>query len=310
MESKFKIISPKPFQKVDVKFVLSGLVPKPWLLTEFGIDNRVFLDFIDINCLAFWCSSADVIEQKLFFGIKKRFKFETIVHFDQISASYIKTSQGRITIKISGQNKQQFFLPIIIKNTNPNFKVDPIIEKRHKQIGNLIRQYLDDIEEFNKAMKKISDRRSQKSGVNQDDEWNYRHVQDWELLGHIFEISNKAEYFSAKYPYAEEDQEEKQLEEKYRDAIEWRGSMLRGIAGCMNGFEFRVFSNDHGNHFHIIHREKGINARFSFPDIQLINYKQAINSISSKEIKNINLFFQNAENFNKLEKEFIRCKRN
>ena len=67
-----------------------------------------------------------------------------------------------------------------------------------------------------------------------------------------------------------------------------------------------IYSNDHDRHFHVIHKEKGINARFSFPEIELINYKNTRTSINSKEKKAITNFFKDQTNFNKLEKEFQR----
>ena len=97
-----------------------------------------------------------------------------------------------------------------------------------------------------------------------------------------------------------------EMSTKYKKAIEWRGPLLGGAVGIMNGFEFRVYSHDHDKHFHVIHKGKRINARFSFPKIELINYKNSKNSIGSKEISRIVEFFKNTNNFKKLEAEFQR----
>lgn len=78
----------------------------------------------------------------------------------------------------------------------------------------------------------------------------------------------------------------------------------KGMVARMNGFRFVVYSDDHGKHFHIIHRERGIDARFSFPNIKLIDYKQDRNTISSKEENNIRVFFENPIYFAKLKKDF------
>jgi hypothetical protein len=54
-----------------------------------------------------------------------------------------------------------------------------------------------------------------------------------------------------------------------------------------NGVSVVVHSNDHDTHFHIKHRERGINATFSFPIIALIEYRNSRNTFSSRELKNI-----------------------
>ena len=78
----------------------------------------------------------------------------------------------------------------------------------------------------------------------------------------------------------------------------------KGLVARIAGFELRVYSHDHDKHFHVIHKERGIDARFSFPEIVLINYKQSRNMISSKEENNIRVFFKKPEYFEKLQKEF------
>ena len=78
----------------------------------------------------------------------------------------------------------------------------------------------------------------------------------------------------------------------------------KGLVAVMKGFEFRVHSDDHGKHFHVIHRGRGIDARFSFPEIELIDYKKLGNTIGRKEENNIRVFFKNPEYFEKLKGEF------
>ncbi len=133
-----------------------------------------------------------------------------------------------------------------------------------------------------------------------------QYISDWDLSGGIFEILEKAENYNNDYPFTQEDLDEEKLKEKYKDAIEWQEPLLGVIAGRLDGFEFRIFSNDYGKHFHVIHRGRGINARFSFPEIKLVNYKQAKNTISSKEVNKISAYFKNPDNFKRLETEFIR----
>jgi len=52
------LIQPKPYQEVGARFIISGWVPKSWLITDFGsVDNRIFLDFIAIDGKTFMGSS-------------------------------------------------------------------------------------------------------------------------------------------------------------------------------------------------------------------------------------------------------------
>ncbi len=76
------------------------------------------------------------------------------------------------------------------------------------------------------------------------------------------------------------------------------------MVGRINGFQFVVYSNDHDKHFHVIHKSRGIDARFSFPEIKLMNYKGFSNTISSKEEKVIIKFFKDQRNFEKLQDQF------
>ncbi len=80
--------------------------------------------------------------------------------------------------------------------------------------------------------------------------------------------------------------------------------LFRGVVGRINGFQFVVYSNDHDKHFHVIHKSRGIDARFSFPEIKLMNYKGFSNTISSKEEKVIIKFFKDQRNFEKLQDQF------
>jgi len=95
------------------------------------------------------------------------------------------------------------------------------------------------------------------------------------------------------------------LEKKYKDALNWRGPLAGATIFRIDGFLFKVHSHDHGKHLHIIHKGRGIDARFSFPELQVVNYKSK-NILSSKEEKLIQEFIRKETNFKKLEKEFER----
>ena len=120
-------------------------------------------------------------------------------------------------------------------------------------------------------------------------------IDDEDILNHTFWIVH----------YWESDEKEA-LDKKYQDALNWRGPLVTGIAGRLKGFEFRVYSDDHGKHFHVLHKERAIDARFSYPDIQLMNYKSAKNLIGSRQVKAIQEYFKVPSNFKKLEQEFAK----
>lgn len=89
----------------------------------------------------------------------------------------------------------------------------------------------------------------------------------------------------------------------YKIVRKQNSGQLAGTVGTIKGFSFTVYSNDHGKHFHVIDKGKGINARFSFPQIELLNYKTK-NKIRPKDIKLIKNYFSNPANFIRLEFEF------
>lgn len=302
------MIRPKPYEEISGSFVVEGWVPKTWLNMGFGIiDNRVFLDFIDIDGLTFTTANAEVISDKSWLSrFRKKSRFHAVVQFNQFNVHFIARSQGRITIKLSGHKKdRQLFIPIIVKNSNPNFKPNPEIVSKHGKIGKMILQYEKDLKKYDKIIEKIKERRLRKGGLTKDEESIYRYGRNLELAQELLGILEQSENgLNEEYPFIEEDLEEKKLKEKYKDAIKWRGPFFHGLIAKMDGYEIRTYSNDHGNHFHIIHNEKRINARFSFPNIELINYKNIRNSIDRKTIDKIVTFLQKPENFKKLEEEF------
>lgn len=303
-----KIIQPKPFQEIGSRFIVSGWVSSKWLKSQFGMNYRIFLDYIDINGQTFLGSSFDV-KRGLLAKFTNRYYFSTILGFTQFNVDFIKQSQGRITIKLGGQNKYEIYIPLIVKQLEPKDGADPKIIKKHGKIGEMIKQYENDIKSYNEETEKIRKRRLEKLGLTED-ELSSAYLHDFEIAsqiaGGIFQVLEKEKGYNSDYPFTQEDLDEEKLGEKYKDAIEWRGPLLGVAIGRMNGFEFIVFGNDHDKHLHVIHRARGINARFSFPEIELINYKNAKTSINSKERKAIVNFLRNPNIFTKLEDEFKR----
>lgn len=291
MKEKIKIICPKPYEHVGAKFVLSGRISKSCLKTNWGaMDYRVLGGFLDIDGFEFASTVTAYIRHGLFSVFKKKLYFSTTTQFSQFNVPFIAKSQGRIALKLSGHKEGcDYFLPLIVDGFDPKEGVSPEIEEKHKNIGKKVLQYEEDLKNYNKELLRI------RKGI----------VHDKEILEGIFEILDNPVSNFAAFSESDEDKQEKALEEKYKDAIAWRGPLLRGIVGRMEGFEFRVYSGDHNpKHFHVIHKGRGIDARFSFPRIELVNYKGNSNIIGGKESKRIMEFFRIIENFQKLDKEF------
>ncbi len=277
MKDSIRMICPLPYQEVEPKFfVISGWIPESWLENGSRIDDRMFMDFIDIDGKTFIGSNANIVAgQSQMFEDKKYLKFYAQCQFSYINASFINKSQGLITIKLSAHKKDcQLFLPIVIKSPNPNFKADQALVEKHRRIGEMIMQYESDLREYYKGLERIQERRKLKSGITKEDESIYQNVPYWQLADGFLDIFEQTEEnINEDYPFIKEDLEEKCLEKKYKDAIEWQGPLCGGLIGMMNGFEFRTYSNDHDKHFHVIHKGRRINARFSYPEIELINFK-------------------------------------
>lgn len=291
MREKIEIITPKPYERVGAEFVLSGRIPKSFLKTSWGsVDYRVLGGFLDINGFEFASTVTAYVQHNLFSIFKKKLYFSTTAQFSQFNVPFIEKSQGRIALKLSGHEEGHvYFLPLIVNGFEPEGGVSQEIEKEHKNIGKKVLRYEADLKNYNKELAEI------RKGI----------VNDKKILEGIFEILDKPENNFAAFSESGEDKQEKVLEEKYKDAIEWRGPLLRGIAGRMDGFKFQVYSGNHNpKHFHVLHKGRGIDARFSFPQIELISYKGRSNAIGGKESNKICEFFKATENFQKLDGEF------
>ena len=284
-ENKLELAGPKPYEVVGIKFDVFGKVPKSWLsYGKYGFG----MDWMDINGndLPMSGPSADVIPGFLF-RFKKKLRF-----YGHVDLSYFQTSEHPrgLVIEISGDNKHWFLLPLIIGGTNQIY--DSEHEELRKKLSVTVKKVLkrkEDWKNYNKELSQI------RKGI----------VFDIEILEGVFEILKNSEERFEEFSESEEDKQEKDLEEKYKDVIAWRGPLLRGIVGRMDGYEFRVYSGDHNpKHFHVIHKGRGIDARFSYPQIQLIDYKGSSSIIGSKESAKIREFFEVAKNLQKLNSEF------
>jgi len=280
-----ELAGPKPYEVVGIKFDVFGKVPKSWLsYGKYGFG----MDWMDVNGndLPMSGPSAEVVPG-LLFKFKKKLRF-----YGHVDLSYFQTSEHPrgLVIEISGDNKHWFLLPLIIGGTNQIY--DSEHEELRKKLSVTVKKVLkrkEDWKNYNKELSQI------RKGI----------VFDIEILEGVFEILKNSEERFEEFSESEEDKQEKDLEEKYKDVIAWRGPLLRGIVGRMDGYEFRVYSGDHNpKHFHVIHKGRGIDARFSYPQIQLIDYKGSSSIIGSKESAKIREFFEVAKNLQKLNSEF------
>lgn len=117
-----KLIEPKPYQEVATRFIISGWLPKSWLITDSGyLDNRIFFDLIDIKGTAFSCNTISVhVTLGWLSKFRKKFYFSELIQFNSCNESFIKSSQGRIAIKLGGhKDVQSVYIPLIVKELEP-----------------------------------------------------------------------------------------------------------------------------------------------------------------------------------------------
>lgn len=292
-----KLIEPKPYQEVATRFIVSGWLPKSWLITDSGyLDNRIFFDLIDVKGTAFSCSTISVhVTLGWLSKFRKKFYFSELIQFNSCNESFIKSSQGRIAIKLGGhKDVQSVYIPLIVKELEPEAGADPEILDKQGKIEETIAKYKLDLKNYNKELELLMTKERQEFEVNFcEDITEEVDIEDEGLLDGV-----------AQRLFSAESNEKRALDDKYKEALDWRGPLLRGIIARMNGFVFKVHSHDHGSHFHVIHRERGVDVRFSFPEIKLENYKNKKNLIGSKETESIRNFLLEVNNFNKLRKEF------
>jgi hypothetical protein len=303
---KVKIVEPKPFGAVGGKFKIRGWIPKSWL--HLGTYTGLGYCLIDKNCVEFSCANIH-IRRKWWYIFRKNIPFEEVIEFNFCNKHFILKSKGRIVVALDGQNgkeHQVFYLPITIRGKDVPADDSREAIEEHAAVGEKIEKYRADLRIYYSELKKIHKRKSVKDTIFSEkklNEFNYTH--NWDIAGFFLKTLEDSEESFENYLYSEEDRDENQLNEKYKEVLEWRGPLLHGTAAKLDGFEFRIYSNDHDKHFHVIHRGKGINARFSFPTITLQSYTNSHrNTIGSKEIKKIQDFFKKPENLAKLEKEF------
>lgn len=298
---KIIIKEPKTFQQIGASFWVSGWVPKSWIKDGKRLNNSLSVEYIDLNGKIFAGLSLSVYtyQSRLFEKFFKIYPFNDSLQLTWATAGWIEKSQGRMVLRIYGENKEEaIFIPLIVPQFVPQKPVDYSIIKKHLGVEKKIRKHDKDYKKYIKKLNKLFKKETKEFEKNftEDDS-------DWIEIGEDEKLDEIAFML-----YSAESDRKRKLDEKYKDLLEWLGPLCRGIAGRMNGYTFKVYSNDHGSHFHVVHRDQKVDARFSFPEIQLINYKNSRNIIGSKEIQQIQEFFKNKENFQRLEEEFNKRK--
>lgn len=302
-KNEIEVIKPKPYERVGWEFILLGRIDKSCLKTSWGsTDYRVLGGFVDINGFEFASTINADVWPDIFSRFTGKLRFSAKAQFSELNIHFIKQSQGCIALKLSASKEGvEFFIPLIVEGFEPEGGIDTKIKARHGKIGELVKQYEQDLRDYHKEISKINTSRKAKDNYN-----NPKHLQGAgvSIAFDIYKILEDSEESFEEYLYSDEDKCERELEEKYKDALAWRGPLLKGVVSQFSGFDLTVYSDDHDSHFHVIHRGKGINARFSFPEIQLLNYKNSISTISSKQEKAIREHCQKTEIFDKFKIEF------
>ncbi len=288
-EEDIEIITPKPYEVVEVKFQVRGKIPKSWLpygRYGLGVDGRT-------TNYGYLPTSGPTSE--LFPGVLFRFKGKIRFH-SYVDLSRFDTSEHPrgLILEISGDADHVFLLPVIIAGTNKTY------ESEHETLKGKLSAT---IERVNRCRKDWAIYSKELEKLRNS------FVDDKEILEGIFTILEESDDKFEPLTLSDEEKQEKALEAKYKEAIEWRGPLFRGVAGKMEGFDMTVYSNDHGIHFHVIHKGKGIDARFSFPEIELLDYISKT-QIGTKTKKKIQEFCKRPEIFSNLKKEFGKRNQN
>lgn len=301
-----EVEQPKPYSYIGAKFNISGWIDLSCFDTDYGrLDWRIFIDYLALDVKTFMGTApSPKLDDQNMRGNKVRFSVDC--GFTWANVSFIQNSHGRITIKVESPNKNipPVYLPLIVKQFVDERTSDPEIIKQHSSVGETEIKYKNDLKVYYEEMTKVYDSRKAK---DQGKSYEHLYNEATAVASDIFQILDEEEGFE-EYTYSEDDKREDELNEKYKDALEWRGPLARGIVSQFNGFELRVYSDDHDKHFHVIHKGKGVDARFSFPDMNLMNYKNTRNTISSKMEKKIREYCLRPEIFEIFDKEFNKRK--
>src|SRR3989344_3540577 len=279
------IRQPEPHALVGLRFEVKGLVPKDWLLYgKYGLGVNwydVRGNFINV------CSPTAEIQPSVFNKLKKSLRFTCLVDLNPFQQS--QHPRG-LVLEFKCRDNESSFLPLIIEG------LDRLGDSERKALVGM----LDD------AVKQVLRRTSIHEEYRKElAEVRVRSVMDEALLSELSGILEESDTALDPFTYSYEDTREREIADKYAEVLQWRGPILGGVVCRINGFEITVYSGDHRpQHFHIIHRGRGIDARFSYPQIELMSYKKSINKIGSAEVKKIQQCVRKPDNLAKMQGYF------
>lgn len=285
-EDSIRITSPKAFQVVGVKFRMFGDLPKSFLLHgQYGLG----IDWVDIEGNDLPMSGPLAHTFRSIFPWSNRVSFLSSVNLSYFDPK--EYARGLILIIETYEGERAFHLhPVIIEGTKESSETE--LQELRDELSNGVektKRLREDWENYKKELNKLGESLLGDSVIREG----------------VFEILDKTLQTFTPFSESDEDKQRLELDKKYKETLSRHGPLLRGIAGRMEGFEIRVYSDDHGKHFHVVHKEKGIDARFSFPEMELLSHISAI-KIGAKTKKKIQEFCKRPEIFANLEKEFTK----
>ena len=222
---------PKPYERVGARFVVTGWVPKSWLIFHSMLYNRFLVELIDINGKTFMVLGIDVdtnIPPKL----GKGYRFSMPIQLTWMNKSFIEKSQGRITLGFEGHEKEQLaFFPIIIDGFDPEGGVDPEITEKHAHVGEKILQFKEDIKNYYKGIEEIRKNSQKKIGDGKTDQTKIEiNIHDEDVSAEVESELHSTRGFDLEvHDRAKQERLQNDLQEKYKDAREWMGPLAGGI---------------------------------------------------------------------------------
>lgn len=283
--AQIQVIAPKPFHVVGTKFDLFGKVSKSLLLSGiYGLS----VDWMTSSGGYLPRSGPNSRVFKTLFPWTKNARFMSKVDLSEFEPK--DYPRGLILSIETHDNANKLFLPVIVAGTR---------EARESELEDLRIEMSETIKQTQKYeidsvnyIKELTELRKSE-------------FHNKEILQGMFKIVEQSDDQFPTITFFEEEKHEEELNEKYKELLNRRGPLLRGLSGVMDGFQMRVYSNDHGKHFHVIHKGKGVNARFSFPDLELLSHVSKT-TIGEKTKKRVQKFCKEPEIFKNLEAEFAK----
>jgi hypothetical protein len=229
MKDKNRIIveQPKPFEKLEDGFTVSGWVPKSWLDKDSNILLKYYLLNLDGGILMgcdIYYDKKKIIEQD------GRFQFSDEVKLDHVAIEWISKVQGLTVIEFKGQDLyERFYIPVTINGFTSVDKIDPEIHKKHRQLGELKLNYYKNLKIYDNKFRKITKDNIHK--YNTKNEWKSDiiiNVTNEKVASKIVTGLKADEKLSiVLYDRAKQSREESLLNQEYQDVIEVKGTAYK-----------------------------------------------------------------------------------